>query len=93
VRIDLHEQLLAWRSEAPALPAGLARGARLAAAVRARPRLWRAASRVARLAWPLLARARRRGPAAGWLQARELPVHPGASFRERWQRRVRAAGS
>jgi L-lactate dehydrogenase complex protein LldF len=91
VRIDLHEQLLAWRLEVPGPAPGLARGARLAAALMARPRLWRVATRAARLAWPLLARARRHGPAAGWLAARELPPHPGTSFRERWQRTRRGA--
>lgn len=89
VRIDLHEQLLAWRRDAPALPAGLARTARVAAAVMARPRLWRVATRAVRLAWLLLGVAARvRGPAAAWVAARELPPHPGASFRERWQRRT-----
>ena len=56
VRIDLHEQLLAWRREAPALPVSLRRGARLAAALLSRPRLFRAAGRVARMLWPLFAR-------------------------------------
>ena len=89
VRIDLHEQLLAWRRDAPALPAGLARTARVVAAVMTRPRLWRAATGAARLAWPLLGvAARMGGPAAAWTGARELPPHPGASFRERWKRRV-----
>jgi L-lactate dehydrogenase complex protein LldF len=91
VRIDLHEQLLAWRREAPALPAGLAAGARVAAALLARPALWRIAARAARFVWPLVARARRRGPAAGWLAARDLPEHPGASFRERRLRAGRRA--
>ncbi len=89
VRIDLHDQLLAWRRDAPALPPGLARAARVAAAVMARPRLWRAATRAARLAWPLLGVAAHvGGPAAAWAAARELPLHPGASFRDRWRRRV-----
>jgi L-lactate dehydrogenase complex protein LldF len=87
VRIDLHEQLLAWRRETSALPASLRRGARAAAWVMARPRLYRAAARVARRVWPLLASASRANPAAAWLAARELPAHPGASFAERWQRR------
>jgi L-lactate dehydrogenase complex protein LldF len=86
VRIDLHEQLLAWRRETSALPASLRRGARLAAWVMARPRLYRAATRVLRRAWPLLAAPSRANPVAGWLAARELPTHPGASFAERWRR-------
>src|SRR5690606_29579310 len=39
VRIDLHEQLLAWRRAAPQPAPSLARGARLAARVMAHPRL------------------------------------------------------
>ncbi len=89
VRIDLHEQLLAWRRDAPSLPAGLARAARAAAAVMARPRLWRVATRAVRLAWPLLGVAARvGGPAAAWASVREFPAHPGASFRERWRKRA-----
>jgi L-lactate dehydrogenase complex protein LldF len=86
VRIDLHEQLLAWRREVPVLPAPLGRAARAAAAVLVRPRLFRAAGRVARVAWPLLARRFAGNPASGWLAARELPVHPGEAFRARWLR-------
>jgi len=89
VRIDLHEQLLAWRREAPAAPPGLLRGARVAAALMERPRLYRAAGRAARLLWPLLRRAGRRGPAAAWLRARELPPHPGARFGALFARRAR----
>jgi L-lactate dehydrogenase complex protein LldF len=88
VRIDLHEQLLAWRREAPALPPGLRRAARIAAAALARPRLYRAASRAARMAWPLLARRWPGNPAAAWLHARALPPHPGPSFRVQWLRRA-----
>jgi L-lactate dehydrogenase complex protein LldF len=86
VKIDLHEQLLAWRREAPALPASMARAARFAAALFARPRLYRAAGRLLRFAWPLFARRYAGNPASPWLAARELPPHPGASFRERWLR-------
>jgi len=92
VRIDLHEQLLAWRREAPALPASLRRGARLAAAVLSRPRLFRAAGHVARTLWPLFARRFPGNPASPWLSAREWPEHPGASFAERW-RKTRGAPS
>jgi len=92
VRIDLHEQLLAWRREAPALPASLRRGARLAAAVLSRPRLFRAAGRVARTLWPLFARRFPGSPVLPWLSAREWPEHPGASFAERW-RKARGARS
>jgi L-lactate dehydrogenase complex protein LldF len=81
VKIDLHEQLLAWRRERPALPASLARVARLAAAVLARPRAYRLAARASRVAWPLLGRV-----GSGWRSEREVPVHPGESFSARWRR-------
>jgi L-lactate dehydrogenase complex protein LldF len=86
VRIDLHEQLLAWRREAPALPASLRRGARLGAWVMERPRLYCVATRAMRTLWPLLARPFFGNPATPWLASRELPEHPGASFAERWRR-------
>lgn len=87
VRIDLHRQLLAWRREAPATPRGLRITARLAAAVLARPLLYRACGRLLRAAWPLLRRRWPGNPATAWLRARELPPHPGASFRGRFLRR------
>ncbi len=87
VGIDLHGQLLAWRREVPAAPARLRWAARLAAALLARPTLYRASGRLLRLAWPLLARRWPGNPAGGWLAARELPPHPGASFAARWRRR------
>jgi hypothetical protein len=58
----------------------LRRGAKLAAAVMARPRLYRAAARLVRFAWPLLGRIPN-----GWTQARAWPDHPGPSFAERWR--------
>jgi L-lactate dehydrogenase complex protein LldF len=86
VRIDLHEQLLAWRRERPLLPRPLALAGRAAAALLGRPRAWRAVMRLARIAGPLLAFGARVGPGAGWLAARELPAPPGPSFRTRWLR-------
>jgi len=81
VGIDLHDQLYAWRSEARP---GLARrvALRAAAAVLARPRLYRIVARLLRAFWPLLSRRWPGNPAGAWLAARELPVHPGASFAE-----------
>jgi L-lactate dehydrogenase complex protein LldF len=87
VRIDLHRQLLAWRREAPARPARLRLAARLAGAVLARPRLFRAAGRALRVLWPLLGRSFPGNPARAWLASRSLPPHPGASFAERWAAR------
>ena len=89
VKIDLHEQLIAWR--ATDVPRGRReRGlARIAAAVFARPTLYRVAGRAARLAWPALSRRWPGNPAAPWLVSRALPTHPGASFRTRWRARTR----
>lgn len=81
VKIDLHEQLLAWRREAPASPKGVRLGAKAVAAVMARPRLYRAATKLARLVWPLVGRVPN-----GWTAARAWPEHPGPSFAERWRR-------
>jgi L-lactate dehydrogenase complex protein LldF len=93
VRIDLHAQLFAWRRDAPQPSPALVRSARVAARVLARPRLWRAATRLARLGWPLLPLlARTGGPLAAWTRARALPEHPGPSFRERQRRRAARAG-
>ncbi len=90
VRIDLHEQLVAWR--ATDLPRGRAErvGARLAAAVLARPVLYGVAGRVARGLWPALSRRWPGNPASPWLASRELPAHPGASFRTRWRAKTSA---
>ncbi len=87
VGIDLHGQLLAWRRESPALPRRLRWTALAAGALMARPRLYRLAGRLARWTWPLLSRRWPGNPAAAWLRDRELPPHPGASFRARWTRR------
>lgn len=93
VRIDLHEQLLAWRRDAPQPSPATARTARFAARLLARPRWWRAATRIARVAWPLLPLvARTGGPAAAWARGHALPEPPGPSFRARWRRRAAAAG-
>jgi L-lactate dehydrogenase complex protein LldF len=92
VAIDLHDQLLAWRRERCSGGRGERAAVLLAAALLARPRAYRAAGRVLRVLWPVLARRWPGHPAAGWLAARELPVHPGASFAERW-RELRRQGS
>jgi L-lactate dehydrogenase complex protein LldF len=91
VRIDLHGQLLAWRREAPATPVSLRIAARLAAAVLGRAWLYRASGRVVRGLWPLLGRRWPGNPVGAWLRARELPAHPGPSFRARFARRGRKA--
>src|SRR5262249_20497234 len=81
VKIDLHDQLVAWRGS-DSLRAVRPRGMRLAAALLRHPFAYRAAGVAARLLWPLLGRAPA-GPARAWLASRELPLHPGESFRAR----------
>jgi L-lactate dehydrogenase complex protein LldF len=88
VGIDLHDQLYAWRAEAP-VSRRRALAFRLAAAVLARPRLYRWSGRLLRGAWPLLGRRWPGNPAGPWLASRALPVHPGPSFAARWFRRSR----
>ena len=83
VRIDLHDQLLRWRREAPTLAPAERAAVRVAAVLLARPALYRAAGRVLRALWPALALRWPGNPAGGWLGARELPTHPGASFAAR----------
>jgi L-lactate dehydrogenase complex protein LldF len=92
VKIDLHGQLLAWRRELYPPSAGAGLGARIAAAVLLRPRLYRAAGWMLRLLWPLASRRWPGNPAAPWLESRALPTHPGASFAARYraQKRVGA---
>ena len=74
VRIDLHEQLLAWRRETNAQPAALRRGARIAACGDG-PAVGSIASRRGRCAarrGRCSAVRSRANPAAGWLASREL---------------------
>jgi L-lactate dehydrogenase complex protein LldF len=91
VRIDLHGQLLAWRRERPALGPAARALARAAAGVLLRPALFRLAGRALRGLWPLLSRRFPGNPAGAWLRGRELPAHPGESFRGRYLR-VRGRG-
>jgi L-lactate dehydrogenase complex protein LldF len=86
VRIDLHGQLLAWRRERPALGPLAGAGLRAAGRVFERPALFRLAGRAARLLWPMLSRRFPGNPASAWLHGRELPAHPGESFRQRYLR-------
>jgi L-lactate dehydrogenase complex protein LldF len=86
VKIDLHEQLLAWRSSDSVRRTVAPKGLGLAGAVLARPWAYRAAGALARWAWPLLGKVRP-GPLRAWSASRDLPPHPGASFRARWQER------
>jgi L-lactate dehydrogenase complex protein LldF len=86
VRVNLRDQLLAWR-HSEARPARAQRMfLRLAAAMLGGPLRFRAAGRLGRLLWPLLGRRWPGNPAGAWLEGRELPPHPGASFAARYRR-------
>ncbi|HTO05632.1 MAG TPA: lactate utilization protein B [Myxococcota bacterium] len=85
VKIDLHDQLLAWRGS-DSVPVAPPPGTRLAAAALRHPLAYRAVALAARLVWPWLGRLRV-GPARAWLASRELPEHPGESFRARMRAR------
>ncbi len=84
VKIDLHDQLVAWRASDSPRSAGSRSLGRLASLVFASPLAYRLAGRAVRALWPLL---RGAPPARAWLAARELPEHPGASFRARFRAR------
>ncbi len=86
VRIDLHDQLLTWRTERIRRWTPASSASRLAAWVMARPGWFRFASGIARSIWPILRRRFPGNPAHGWLRTRELPRHPGPSFATRWRR-------
>jgi L-lactate dehydrogenase complex protein LldF len=92
VRINLHEQLLAWRQELP-LPLQKRVVSRAASWVLRSPLLYRFFGAVARWLLPKLPKALvRRLP---WGRDRELPQAPRASFREQFaelQRARTAAG-
>jgi L-lactate dehydrogenase complex protein LldF len=91
VRINLHEQLLAWRQELP-LPLQKRVVSRAASLVLRSPLLYRFFGAVARWVLPKLPKALvRRLP---WGRDRELPQAPRASFREQFAelQRARSAG-
>jgi L-lactate dehydrogenase complex protein LldF len=89
VRIDLHDQLLAWRREVGAqglLPWRERLGMALAAWILRHGWLYRLAGRVARVVlrtFPGL------GRASAWGRTRELPPVPARSFRDLYRRRRR----
>jgi len=91
VRIDLHDQLVAWRGS-DSLPRPASRRLlRVAGAILSRPLAYRLAGLAARALWPVLGRRLPGNPASAWLAARELPAHPGASFRARFRARAGAS--
>jgi len=90
VRIDLHQQLLAFRGELVA--AGHAGRARrwalaVAGAVLRSPRATSAAGRVARRASRILPRRWLERAAGAWTRERAWPELPRASFRDEWRQR------
>lgn len=84
VRIDLHDQLLAWRREVSPPRGAEGVAARLAAFAFRHPRIYRLGGTLARLAWPVLGWRFPGNPLQGWLHGRALPPHPGSTFATRW---------
>ena len=86
VSIDLHDQLLAWRHEKRTASMTERFVTAVAGATLERSALFQGGGRLASAFWPLLGRRFPGNPAGAWLEARELPEHPGESFREQWLR-------
>lgn len=86
VRIDLHGQLLAWRSERPVLRGPGRLAARLAGWTLSHPVVLESAGRLARGLWPLWSRRFPGNPLSAWLEGRDLPERPRESFRRSWRR-------
>ena len=90
VKIDLHDQLLAWRGELTSMglvPLGKRIVSRAGSAVLARPWLYRLAGRGLRLLFALVPRALLEGRWNPWARGRALPAPPPQSFRELWRQR------
>lgn len=91
VKIDLHDQLLAWRgvvAEAGHLPRGKAFSMKVAGKVLASPALYRAAGKAAKL-MNLMPRFMLYNSGNEWGKQRELPSPAKQSFREQYRRRQR----
>ncbi len=95
VKIPLHRQLLAWRgllAESGHSPHRRPRrrlALALAAAILARPRLYRLVEGLGRRLARALPNALVEGLAAPWTRQRALPVIPARSFRAQWQEAAR----
>jgi L-lactate dehydrogenase complex protein LldF len=88
VKIDLHNQLLAWRKNLAAarlIGGSKRRLMRMAGAVLARPWLYRALGRAARIALRVAPRWVVYNRFNGWGRQREMPEPPKESFRD-WRR-------
>jgi L-lactate dehydrogenase complex protein LldF len=94
VKINIHEQLYAWRriiAEGGLLPAQKALAMRFAGAVLASPMLYRLSTAAARMAVRWLPRALLYNRFNGWGRDRELPTPPKESFAA-WHARRKKAG-
>ncbi|RMF45248.1 MAG: lactate utilization protein [Planctomycetota bacterium] len=92
VKIPLHHQLLAWRSELAArklIPASKRWGMHLLKWVLVRPSIYRMAGWVARQALRWLPHSWTHSRLNTWARARELPTPPKQSFRKYWRQRNR----
>ncbi|HEY0715840.1 MAG TPA: lactate utilization protein B [Polyangia bacterium] len=96
VKIDLHDQLLAWRRRlhaAGAVPAARRWMAGATTAILSRPWLYRLLGRFMRGAWRGLRRRFFGNPLRAWLDERDLPPPPGRAFRDRVPERNRTNGA
>jgi len=96
VRIDIPRMLLALRArgaDRPDTPGWMRQGMRMYGWLAARPRLFGAAARLARLATRTGARDGWRrslpGPLAGWTAHRDFPAFAPRSFQQLWRARAR----
>jgi L-lactate dehydrogenase complex protein LldF len=92
VRIDLHEQLLAWRrelAEKKLIPLGKRFGMKVLGFVLLRAWLYEWAGRLARWCGRVLPSRLVNGRWHGWGRQRDLPPLPKHSFRELYRRRAR----
>ena len=91
VKVDLHDQLLAWRRvvvEAGHLPGSKALAMKIAGKVLASPTLYGAVGKAAKL-MNLMPRFMLYNPGNKWGKQRELPLPAKQSFREQYRRRRR----
>ena len=90
VRIDLHHQLLTWRSELSRqglVPLGKRAATKIGGWVMARGWAYRLAGKLARFLVPKLPRWLLYNRLNVWGRQRELPAFPEKSFRELWKER------
>lgn len=96
VKIDLHDQLLAWRrrlAEQKIVPWSKRFAMKVGAYVFSRPRLYAWLGRWSRRLWPVLTARLPGSPLGPWLAERALPPAPKKSFREMWATRGEGEGA